>query len=284
MSREIERIEQVNGKSLRVFPSLVAGQFYPAGKEPLLRAVRSYLNDAASQELPGTPQALVVPHAGYVYSGKVAANGYKCLEQGRYDRAVIIGSNHNGNAPYFKISVGGSDCLDTPLGRMPVMPLATQLIARGAPFRYVPEAHLTHIIEVHLPFLQQTVGAIEVLPLVTGDLTAAELGEIAAVLAAAIDERTLLVISSDLSHFHAYDQAVRLDHHALDTVVRQDLRGLSGIEACGIDALAILLHIARVKGWQAKLLAYCNSGDVSGDRSRVVGYGAVVFYAQGEKS
>ena len=242
-----------------------------------MRTLRGYLDDARIEPLAGV-RALVAPHAGYVYSGKVAACGYKSLLQGAYDKVIVIGSNHNGRAPYFKISVAGSDYFTTPLGSMAVMPLAAQLLAKGGIFSYVPEAHMTHIIEVQLPFLQQVLGDnIAVLPLLTGDLTPGESQEVAAILAAALDERTLVVVSSDLSHYHTYDEATRLDRLCLDTIARQDIDGLASAEACGIDALRILFHIAMAKGWRARILDYHNSGDTSGDHSRVVGYGAVVF-------
>ena len=280
MSRHIERLEQKDGKSVRVFPSIVAGQFYPGSREILARAIRGYLDEVHMEPLAGA-RALVSPHAGYVYSAKVAATGYKSLVHGAYDKVIIIGSNHNSRAPYFKVSVAGSDYFETPFGRLAVMPLASRLISKGGIFSYVLEAHMTHIIEVQLPFLQSVIGDVAVLPMVTGDLTPGELKEIADTLLAEWDDRTLLVVSSDLSHYHNYEEATRLDRMCIDTIVKQDLQGLTQVEACGNDALVILAHISRARGWRAKVLDYRNSGDTSGDRSRVVGYGSVVFFEPG---
>ena len=226
----------------------------------------------------GPIRALIVPHAGYVYSGQVAARGYKLLSQ-QYRRVIIVASNHYEGAPPFKFSVSGASHYETPLGRVRVSDIAGELLKNDL-FSYVPEVHSTHIIEVQLPFLQKILRDFEIVPIVTGRASDKDLAAAAELISPYLDQDTLLVVSSDLSHYHPYDKAVELDRGCINAVEAQDMQKAAGCEACGLPSIMILLHIAKEKGWRSRIIDYKNSGDTTGGKDRVVGYSSIVFWQE----
>ena len=257
---------------------VVAGQFYPSDKRKLRTGVHGFLEQVKPAGLKGDLRALIVPHAGYVYSGQVAAYGFKQIKQ-KYSRAFILASNHNAHSGPFRVSVAGVDFYKTPLGLVKVSSVAQELLADPL-FTYVPAAHATHVIEVELPFLQTINPDIEIVPIVTGSLSEQDTKKVAALISRYLDNESLLVISSDLSHYHPYNDAVLLDKSCIKALAAKDSRLFSACEACGLPAAKILMQIATERGWQGAVLNYRNSGDVSGDKTRVVGYSSIAFYQE----
>lgn len=257
----------------------VAGSFYPEDAKQLRSVIHQYLELAEEKELDGRLRALVEPHAGYVYSGPVAAFGYKLLAKAEGIRKIIlIGPSHYGLFP--GAAEDGNDIWQTPLGDVRAMSLKNAL--RGAARRLVepyPQAHaMEHCLEVQVPFLQEVMGGgFEIYPLLTGDMDPKELGD---AIAEILDDETLVIASSDLSHYLPYDDALMIDRKANESVPALDIKRFEKDgDACGKMGILVLMHIAKRKGWKGVLLDYRNSGDTAGPKSSVVGYGCYAFYS-----
>jgi AmmeMemoRadiSam system protein B len=248
----------------------VAGTFYPADPAELREAVRGYLG--ARGGLP-PPKALIVPHAGYVYSGPIAGSGYRRWEGVRGNRVVLLGPAHR--YPLAGLAAHGATSFETPLGRVPV---DTEAIARLLTLPQVQQldaAHRgEHSLEVHIPFLQVLFREFRLVPLVVGDAAPAEVAD---ALELVWDEDTLVVVSSDLSHYHDYETARRLDRETADAIERLRPVDVGPEDACGCRAIGGLLEAARRRGLRATTLDLRSSGDTAGPRSEVVGYGAFAF-------
>jgi AmmeMemoRadiSam system protein B len=253
----------------------VAGQFY-AGDSSRLRATVAELLAAVPHFAAGAPKALIAPHAGYVYSGGVAATAFATLRQVRSSikRVVLIGPAHY--VAVRGIAVPSADAFATPLGRLQVDRAALAAIA-DLPFVVEADApHAPeHALEVELPFLQAVLDDFELIPLLTGDCTPDDVAHVLGQLWGGPE--TLLVVSSDLSHYHDYDTARRLDTATAAHIERGGRGKLGPESACGFLAMAGLLDQAGRRGLKAQRLALCNSGDTAGSRDRVVGYGAWMF-------
>jgi hypothetical protein len=259
----------------------VAGQFYPAQQGTLQIMVDSFLNNAEDKRI-GDVKALIVPHAGYIYSAGVAGEGFKQLEskKDKIKKVFIIGNNHVNGAWFDGISVTNYTHFGTPLGKVKVSPIATELLGKK-PFTYNALSENSHIIEVELPFLQRMLGEdFEIIPLVVGSANQDVINDAAKEINNYIDDSSIIVISSDLSHYHPYADAVQLDTSCIAQIENQSFSGASSCEACGIDAILILLRISEMRGWKAKIVDYKNSGDTAGDKSAVVGYSAIAFYTE----
>lgn len=255
---------------------IVAGQFYPGTRGALESAVSGYLEQAAKEELDGPLRALVAPHAGYIYSGPTAAYAYKQIDR-PFRRIVILASNHSYDADFDGISVPGFTHYATPLGEVRVSPLAQEWLKLDR-ISYDPAAHTTHVIEVQLPFLQTVLPEnFEILPMITGRIDWNDVQRFGELLNSLVDEDTLFIVSTDLSHYHAYDEAVKLDTTCVQALERLDTLGVANAELCGQGAALILMEVAKKQGWQGKILDYRNSGDTAGDKNRVVGYAAIAF-------
>lgn len=251
----------------------VAGAFYPANSLQLHQAIDYYFKDAQSGLQ--VPKALIAPHAGYMYSGAVAASAYARIRgAGRsISRAVLLGPSHR--VAFRGLAVPTADAFSMPFGKVPVDTEAIAGLVRYPFVHYLDQAHLyEHSLEVHLPFLQHVLQDFKIIPIVTGDASAEE--------AAAVLEslwggpETLIVISSDLSHYHDYATAQKLDNatsHYIETK-RYDL--LSYESACGKVALSGLLKVACEHDLPIQAVDVRNSGDTAGDKKRVVGYGSYV--------
>ena len=253
----------------------VAGSFYPAQPDRLRREVVELL--AGADTAPKiVPKALIAPHAGYIYSGSPAATAFATLRDNARTlaRIVLIGPAHY--VPIRGIALPAVDVFETPLGRVSVDHDAFNKIT-GLPFvsrndaAHAPE----HALEVELPFLQIMLPSFSVLPLVVGDATADEVAQVLARLWSGPE--TLLVISSDLSHYHSYENARRLDATTAAAIENGDWASLGPAQACGYLPIAGLLIEANRHNLKARRLSLCNSGDTAGPRDRVVGYGAWMF-------
>jgi AmmeMemoRadiSam system protein B len=254
----------------------VAGMFYPADSDELSRGVRALLADAAVDDHPRLPKALIVPHAGYIYSGPVAASAYARLKPlaDRISRVVLLG-------PVHRVAVRGlalpqATAFTTPLGEVPLDTGAMASLSDLPQVTLSDAAHAQeHSLEVHLPFLQSVLGDFQLLPLAVGNATAEQ---VAGVLERVWGgEETLIVISSDLSHFLSYDEACRIDRHTVERILALQ-PDIDHQQACGATPVNGLLAFAGRHALQPELLDLRNSGDTAGDRTRVVGYTAIAFY------
>ncbi len=232
--------------------------------------------------------ALISPHAGYVYSGQVAAHAYKLLEKQKFSTVIVLAPSHQ--ARFTGVSVYDRGGFRTPLGVVPLdQDLISALEKRDKRIRFIPEAHAKeHALEIQLPFLQVVMPGFKLVPLVMGEQDLETCRWLAEAIADCIkDKPVLLVASSDLSHFHSSDEAKRLDQVVLDRVAAFDPEGLlrsleSGkCEACGGGPMvATMLAARRLGATKSRVLNSANSGDVTGDRSRVVGYMAAALWAE----
>jgi AmmeMemoRadiSam system protein B len=253
----------------------VAGSFYPGHSDQLRQDVVKLLADVGTA-VNIAPKALIAPHAGYIYSGSTAAAAFATLHDSRQTltRIVLIGPAHY-------VAIGGIalptvDAFETPLGRVPVDRAGLNEIA-GLPFvsrndaAHAPE----HALEVELPFLQIVLPSFSLLPLVVGDASAHEVAQVLARLWSGPE--TLLVISSDLSHYLSYEAARRLDAATAAAIENGDWSSLGPGQACGYLPIAGFLIEANRRNLKARRLSMCNSGDTAGPRDQVVGYGAWTF-------
>jgi AmmeMemoRadiSam system protein B len=255
----------------------VAGAFYPGQAGPLASTVASLLGAARAESdaSPKPPKVLIVPHAGYVYSGLMAARAYAQLAAARETirRVVLLGPVHR--VPVRGLALPGTASFATPLGEIEI---DTAAVAALQPLRQVvvsPAAHaLEHSLEVQLPFLQQVLGHFKLLPLAVGDAEPHEVAEVLETLWGGPE--TLIVISSDLSHYLPYRAAQNIDSETVERILALD-GPLTHEQACGGTPISGLLLAARRHHLQPRLLGLCNSGDTAGDRQRVVGYAAIAF-------
>jgi AmmeMemoRadiSam system protein B len=251
----------------------VAGLFYPGSPGELRSTVESLL-DAAVVDPGPVPKAVIAPHAGYVYSGPIAATAFQALAACvRLRRIVVLGPAHR--VAVRGLALPGADAFATPLGEVVVDAEAAVAVSRLPQVSTFPEAHAPeHSLEVELPFLQVLFPAARVLPIVVGDAGEDEVAEVLDLLWGGPE--TAIVISSDLSHYLPYDVARRVDHETADEILA--LEGpLHPRQACGAFPINGLLVAARRRGLTPRLLDLRNSGDTAGDRGRVVGYGAFAF-------
>ncbi len=263
----------VSDNVLSIRAAAVAGRFYPAEPQRLRKDVSAML--AKTPAAPAKPpKALIAPHAGYVYSGEVAGRAFRAVEGAPTRRVILIGPAHYVAFP--GIAVPGVDAFATPLGNVPVDRQSLAAFAESPIVIEDNDAHVPeHALEVELPFLQIVLGRFALVPLLVGDASPIE---VAAVLGRLWGgSETLIVVSSDLSHFHDYETAQRLDAATAARIESGAWTELSSNHACGALAIAGLLIEAERRGLRARRLALCNSGDTSGSRDRVVGYGAWAF-------
>ena len=262
---------------IRSRPAAVAGMFYPADARELAWEVDNMLGHSVGGGLvPGFPKALIVPHAGYVYSGGVAAEAYDRLRSARgiVRRVVLLGPCHR--VPVRGLALPDAAAFDTPLGRIPLDREATALLADLPQVVVNSAVHAEeHALEVQLPFLQRVLGEFSLVPLTVGAATPSEVAEVIERLWG--DEETLILISSDLSHYHSYDRAKALDSGTAEAILAFSTE-IDHEQACGATPVAGMLLAARRHGLTAELLDLRNSGDTAGGRARVVGYGAFAFW------
>jgi MEMO1 family protein len=253
----------------------VAGLFYPADHGELSRTL-AVLLDVEVEAAARPPKAIIAPHAGYVYSGPIAASAYTLLKplRGRIRRVVLLGPAHR--VALRGLAVPAARVFRTPLGNVHIDADALAAL-RDLPQVVISDrAHADeHSLEVQLPFLQTVLGDFELLPLVVGEATSEEVAQVLERLWGG--EETLIVVSSDLSHYHRYPEAQRLDGKTVEAItgLRADL---DPEQACGAYPVNGLNLVAQRRGLQPVLLDLRNSGDTAGDRSRVVGYAAFAYH------
>ena len=277
------------GQALKIRQPAVAGSFYPADPKELARMIDGFLAKASPPPLENVV-ALVAPHAGYQYSGPVAAYSYALLKGRKFDRVVVVAPSHYEAFDYSSVYDGAAYA--TPFGQVPVdQAFAAKLAKMGPSIKLSGAGHtpspdrLEHSIEVQLPFLQRVLGQFELVPVIMGDQSYDACRALGVALAKLVaGTNTLILASSDLSHYHTYDEAVRIDHKTLKAIEEYDYFDLSRNldlrvwEACGGGPIvATMIAAERLGANQATLLHYANTGDVTGDHSRVVGYGAVAL-------
>jgi len=273
----------------------VAGLFYPKAETDLTKQIDEYLAEAKPEPIKNL-RALICPHAGYEFSGKIAASAYKQLLGRDFDTVIVLGPSHY--AAFNGAALTDADAYETPLGLVPISPKNAEL-AKIKPFAINPPCEVErpgfwrqspkdlpafgedqpdtweHSLEVQLPFLQRTLKKFSILPVVYGNV---DPEAVAKVLLKFLDDRTLVVVSSDLSHYYPYETAKKLDTSCVRSICDLSTEWMMQQEACGKVPILTLMEIARQKGWKAKLLDYRNSGDTSGNKDRVVGYAAIAFY------
>lgn len=260
--------------SEKVRPAAVAGMFYPAQAD----ALRAHV-DALLAQFPGNggvPKAIIAPHAGYRYSGLVAAAAYATLAANRdkLRRAVLLGPAHR--VPLRGLAASSAGAFATPLGNLAVAQDAWATAVALPQVRVWDNAHAEeHSLEVQLPFLQRLLPDVAIVPLLVGEANAEDVAEVLETLWDGPE--TAVIISSDLSHFHDYATAQKLDAATAQAITALDDTALNRGSACGRSAINGLLRVARRRGLQAQTLLLRNSGDSEGPRDRVVGYGAFLF-------
>ncbi len=285
--------ENISGQEEKVREPGVAGAFYPGDPNTLSQMINDLLEQAEPPVINGNIIGLISPHAGYVYSGHVAAHGFKLLREREIDRVIVISPSHI-------ISFKGSAIYDgtayrTPLGKINVDTDFCQMLAEKDPSIFLSsEGHetrrqgrLEHALEVQLPFLQHVLDKFKLVPIIMGEQDYESCRALGIALSETIkDAKTLIVASSDLSHFHTYDEAVKMDGKVISAVEEWDYLNLSRnlsrrvCEACGGGPIiATMIAAERLGANQVKVIKYANSGDVpAGEKNSVVGYMSAVFY------
>jgi len=269
----------------------VAGAFYPGDKDELARMIQGFLDKASGERIENV-RGLVCPHAGYQFSGQTAAFAYKQLIGRTYRTVIVMSPSHH--SLFEGAYIAPVSGYKTPLGVVPLSGEAA-LLAKAAPFSSKPQFQMArpqwakkaetprpdqyeHSLEVQVPFLQQTLKDFALVPIVFGEVDPAA---VAKALRERIDAQTLIVASSDLSHFHADAEARELDAACVKAICDLDVTALKKQEACGKAPVLALLELARQNGWKAKLLDCRNSSAVTGDKTNVVGYAAIAFFDAG---
>lgn len=258
-------------------PPAIAGIFYPASKTELERTIRKLLSDS-NVEFGPKIKACIVPHAGLIYSGSTAAKVYSILNSQKLDsfeHILIIGPSHR---KYFSgLAVPSCSVFETPLGQVKV---DTKLIEKLLKLEFVIQddaAHqYEHCLEIQLPFLQTISDNLKITPMLFSDTSVSEIATVIEKLSE--EENTLIIVSSDLSHFHDYQTAVSIDSQTSQMIERFNYTDISSHQACGSTAIKGLLKAANSNNLNIKKISLCNSGDTAGDKSRVVGYGSYVLY------
>ncbi len=274
-------------KAERVRPCVVCGQFYPGDRAELLKDVQGLLGAAGVQERAGIVRGLISPHAGYIYSGPTAASGYALLKGASYDVVVVISPSHR---EFFRgASVYPGTAYETPLGRVMLDEGLREELVGHCPWVSASEAGHgeEHAIEVQLPFLQVVLESFRLLPIVIGHQTQEICFGLAASLAQVLRGKSaLLVASSDLSHYHPshiaddLDAVMIRDVEGFDARVMMEDLDAGRTEACGGGPVATVLAALKTLGARrVEIVRHCNSGDVSGERTHVVGYLSAAIYA-----
>jgi len=283
-------------KFTKVRGPAVAGMFYPAGEKKLANMVDGLLGGAKGLGIQGL-RAMICPHAGYRFSGKTAAAGYKQLVGRDIRTAIVLAPSHYADG-YRGASIPDVEAYRTPLGDIELSPLAGKLIAGGSfvskpdcrvrrpswwrqarkelpPFGQDTPHTWEHSLEVQLPLLQRTLKDFQLVPAVLRD---ADTEAMARELAKHAGKDTIIIASSDLSHHNPYDAAKKMDSDCVDKICKLDIEAMSSQSACGAEPILTLMRLAKLKGWKTRLLDACNSGDVTGDTSSVVGYATIAFF------
>ena len=252
----------------------VAGQFYP-GNAGELRAAIKVLFEGIQVETSPAPKALIVPHAGYVYSGPVAATAYARLRSFRaqYTRVILLGPAHR--VAVRGLALSAADIFRTPLGDVPLDKEAVADLTMSNVRVFDATHQFEHSLEVHLPFLQSVIESFSVVPLIVGDVAAETVAEVIDALWGGPE--TLIVVSSDLSHYLTYEKARTMDNATCQAIENLEADRIDHDGACGATPIRGLVIAARRRSMKVAMLDLRNSGDTAGDKNRVVGYGSWLF-------
>lgn len=252
-----------------------AGSWYSDDPSELAEELDKYLGKVKNEGL--NVKAIIVPHAGYMYSGQTAAHSFKQLND-KTEKVIILGTAHR--YPLKGASVSDYDYYNSPLGKVKVSDSIKNILKEKTVVS-VEEADIEeHSIEIEIPFLQRVLGNFEIIPIIVGKLDPIEFSD---VLEKYCDEKTAIVASVDLSHFHSYKDAVELDNYSIECILNLNADGINNAEIDSPYAIMALIELAKRKKWKVKLLDYKNSGDITKDKSRVVGYSAIIFYEEENK-
>lgn len=251
----------------------VADIFYPAKPRELNLMIEDFLDKEKSLNLAKKDiTALIVPHAGYIYSGKVAAVGFKQIIGRNFKKIILVGPSHY---EYFKgVVLSSARYWQTPLGKVEIF-YPEKILKNKNCFFFETAYNSEHCLEVELPFLQKVLKNFQIIPLLYGEIDYNLLAEI---ISDCLDKDFLIVISSDLSHYLNYQKAKIIDGLTIHKILNLSLVQTEKIEACGKTGILALLKLAKEKKWQPRLIKYLNSGDTSGQKNRVVGYASFIFY------
>lgn len=258
----------------KIRPPAVAGAFYPRSVSQLNQMIDNYMSEADAPALDQV-RAVIAPHAGYVYSGPIAAFSYEVLkEQEPPERIYLLGPAHRVWFP--GVALADYEAFQTPLGNQQVDQEALHALADDSDlFHLLPHAHDNeHSLEVQLPFLQRLYPDAPIVPLLFGNVDPQEVGR---ALAKHLEPQDLIVVSSDLSHYHDYTAARQLDQTFIDAVLANNPVQVDKGEACGRAPILTVMTIAEQRGWKPHLLDYRSSGDTAGDKAQVVGYAAFAY-------
>jgi AmmeMemoRadiSam system protein B/AmmeMemoRadiSam system protein A len=273
-------VDAANAKDIR--KPVYAGSFYPDTPEELTAIIKQLVNQVKPIHVDRPPhsflKALIIPHAGYIYSGWTAAHMSLVLKENQFGRVIVMGPDHR--IGFQGGAISDVSAYETPLGRIPMNKGVVRLCQNKYLFRTIPVSdRLEHSVEVVLPYLQYFLKKFEIVPVVLG--RGRDLAEkVTAALDPLLDQTTLFVASSDLSHYLPYQEAVAKDRETIEMILNLKANELIKREnaACGKIPILVVINMARRHNWHPVLLHYSNSGDTAGDRSRVVGYTAIAFY------
>ncbi|MCG2778621.1 MAG: AmmeMemoRadiSam system protein B [Desulfobacterales bacterium] len=270
-----------------VRPSVLAGTWYPGSQDALAKSIAGYLSRVKPPHIDGQLKAIIVPHAAHMYSGQVAAHAYRLLEGSQFRRIILVGPSHR--VGFEGVSVNLQSGYKTPLGVVPIdQEMAKRILDSGPHIRWLRQAHAhEHCLEIQLPFLQTVLHNFQIIPILMGQQDYNTCSRLANTLVQVMGsaQDTLILASSDLSHFYPYDQARELDLEFIKRIKGFDPEGLAKdlsagkCKACGGGPVITTMLAARKLGAdRAVVLNYANSGDVTGDHSSVVGYMAAALY------
>ena len=272
--------------------SPIAGTWYPGDKQKLVKQVEGYFTEAQSPAIKGRIFALISPHAGIQYSGQAAAFGYKLLRGRKISRVIVLGPSHY--TAFRGIATSAEDFYETPIGRIKVDRNISDALYKKALFKGPRQAELQeHSLEMQLPFLQVALGEFSLVPLVVGELSVKDYAEAAHALAPYLDSTTIIVASSDFTHYgyrfgylpfkdHPRENLKKLDGGAIDKILAKDFKGFlsyvdeTGATICGTRPIGVILNLLPPAA-RGTLLKYYTSGDLTGDFDNSVSYASIVF-------
>jgi MEMO1 family protein len=255
---------------MKIRKAYCAGSWYSDDPSELADELDEYLSRVKKENL--NVKAIIVPHAGYMYSGQTAAYSFRQLND-KTEKVIILGTAHR--YPLKGASVSDYDYYNSPLGKVKVSDSVKNILKENCIVNVEEADYEEHSIEIEIPFLQRVLGKFEIIPIIVGKVDSKEFSK---VLEKYTDEKIVIVASVDLSHFHSYDEAKKLDNYSIECILNLNAEGIKNAEIDSPYAIMALLKLAKRKNWKAKLLDYKNSGDIIRDKSRVVGYSAIVFY------
>ncbi|MCX6165790.1 MAG: AmmeMemoRadiSam system protein B [Ignavibacteriae bacterium] len=257
---------------MKIRKAYCAGSWYSDDPSELADELDEYLSNVKKENL--NVKAIIVPHAGYMYSGQTAAYSFRQLNN-KIEKVIVLGTAHR--YPLKGASVSDYDYYNSPLGKVKVSECIKDILKEDCVVTIDEADYEEHSIEIEIPFLQRVLGKFEIIPIIVGSVDSTEFSE---VLEKYCDEKTVIVASVDLSHFHSYDDAKKLDNYSIECILNLNSEGIDDAEIDSPYAIKALLELAKRKEWKVKLLDYKNSGDIIRDKNRVVGYSAIAFYEE----